>query len=202
MLNKELITQTWCNTEYAALANAWYPFLTPESQTEILHAVDAVPEEHLSWWKARFEEHHKFAATPDDEQRFRVGRVAELLWKWRTVLPPARQEALEKAGDPDAWRSQMAAPDESPLVTTDFSDKPVADIITFLRNWQPGPEPSLQTVTALAQELRSAVVTNPKAYVAAVDQFACLKPIYTSGEYWKACSRPPRTRMPWIGEIS
>ena len=178
LLDKGLITENWCNTEYAALAVAWYPSLTPEIQAEILRIVDAVPDEYLEWWTARFEEQQKVTPTPEDVQRFRIGCVTELLWKWRTVLPPDRQEALVKSGDPDAWHRGMMASDESPLKTADFADRPVAQVVVFLKDWQPEPEPSRQTVTALAQELRTAVVANPKEYSASADQFAGLKPIY------------------------
>ena len=178
LLDKGLITATWCNAEYAALAKAWYPSMTLENQAEVLRVVDAVPDEYLAWWKARFEEQYKIAATAEDERRFRASCVAELLWKWRAVLPSDRQEALEKAGDPDSWRWKMMAPDESPLIATDFANKPVAEVVAFLNGWKPEPEPSRQTVTALAQELRTAVVVNPKVYSAAADQFVSLKPIY------------------------
>jgi hypothetical protein len=104
--------------------------------------------------------------------------VAEPLWKWRTVLPDERQEALDKAGDPDAWRWKSIAPDESPLISTDFANKAVEEVVAFLRCWEPEPEPSRQTVTALAQELRSAVVANARVYSEAADQFATLRPIY------------------------
>ena len=178
LVDKGLITATWCNAEYAALAKAWYPSITPENQAEVLRIVDAVPDEYLGWWRERFQQHHGIAATVDDEQRFRVCCVAELLWKWRTVLPAERQEALDKAGDPDAWRWKSIAPDESPLISTDFANKAVEEVVAFLRYWEPEPEPSRQTVTALAQELRSAVVANAPAYSEAADQFATLRPIY------------------------
>lgn len=178
LLDKGLITETWCNAEYAALAKAWYPSITPENQAEVLRIVDAVPDEHLGWWKERFEKQHGVAATPEDEQSFRAHCVAELLWKWRTALPADRQDALEKGGDPDAWRWSTMAPEESPLASTDFVNKTVEEVVAFLRDWKPEPEPSRQTVTALAQELRTAVVANPKVYSDAANQFAILKPIY------------------------
>jgi hypothetical protein len=178
LLDKGLITATWCNAEYAALAKAWYPSMTPENQAEVLRIVDAVPDENLEWWRERFEQHYGSAATADDEERFRVSCVAELLWKWRTVLSAERQEALDKAGDPDAWRWKSIAPDESPLIGTDFANKTVEEVVAFLRGWKPESEPSRQTVTALAQELRTAVVANPRVYSEAADQFATLRPIY------------------------
>jgi hypothetical protein len=133
LLDTGLVTATWCNAEYAALARAWYPSITPENQDEILRIVDAVPDEYLGWWKERFEKQHGVTATPEDEQSFRVHCVAELLWRWRTVLPADRQEALEKAGDPDAWRWRAMAPDESPLASTDFVKKTAEEVVAFLR---------------------------------------------------------------------
>ena len=81
-------------------------------------------------------------------------------------------------GDPDAWHQSFSIPDESPLAATDFSTKPVADIVAFLTDWQPGADAGRQTVTALAQEVRNAAVADPKAYSSAADQFALLRPIY------------------------
>ena len=105
LLNRELITASWCQAEYAALAKAWYLSLSAKHQADILHVVDAVPDEYLSIWKSRFEEHHHFAPTADDERRYRSGSAAELIWKWREVLPPERRKVLEEAGDPNAWRA-------------------------------------------------------------------------------------------------
>jgi hypothetical protein len=46
----------------------------------------------------------------------------------------------------------------SPLTGTDFASRPIPEIVNFLQTWQPQPGPQKQTVTALAQQLRQAVV--------------------------------------------
>jgi len=182
LLNAELIEGTWCQDEYAALARAWFPSLSPEKQAVVLRVVDLMPEKYRAAWRTRFEEHHKTPPTPENERTFAAATVRNALWKWRSVLPRERQEALdrivEKLGDPDAWREQLFPPEESPLNGADFSTRTISEIVAFLRTWKPQVEPQRQTVTALAQELRTAVGNDPNNYAANADQLAGLKPIY------------------------
>jgi hypothetical protein len=182
LLNAELIEATWCQDEYAALARAWFPSLSPEKQATVLHVVDSMPEKYHAAWRVRFEEHHKSPPSAENERIFAAATLRDALWKWRSVLPRDRQEALDRSaaelGDPDAWMQQMFPPEESPFSGTDFSTRPISEIIAFLKTWRPQGEQHRQTVTALAQELRTAVGNDPKTYAAHADQFAGLKPIY------------------------
>jgi hypothetical protein len=59
-----------------------------------------------------------------------------------------------------------------------MSALPIPDVVAFLTSWDPGGDVSRQTVTALAQELRTAVANNPEAYAAEALRFVGLKPIY------------------------
>jgi hypothetical protein len=182
LLDAELTEETWCQDEYAALALAWFPSLTPRKQATILRVVDSIPDKHRAAWKARFEEHRRAAPTPDDERRFAAALIRDAFWKWRSVLPQDRQDAVnriaEELGDPEAWRHQLFPPEESPLSGAEFSTRPIPEIVAFLKAWRPGEESQRQTVTALAQELRTAVGNEPKIYAAKAEQFAGLKPIY------------------------
>jgi hypothetical protein len=50
--------------------------------------------------------------------------------------------------------------------------------VAFLRSWRPQGDKQLQTVTALAQELRTAVGNDPKTFAANASLFVGLRPIY------------------------
>jgi hypothetical protein len=178
LMNENLIGETWCRAEYDALAIAWFPSLTPRRQAKILAFVDAMPVKYYSSWRPRFEAFSKRAPTPEDDQVYSTGIIAEILWGWRSVLPPDRRETIERSGDPRPSYVPTTIQDESPLKPTDFTKAPVADIIAFLKDWQPGAEPYRQTVTALAQGLHSAAFANPTRYSADAHQFVCLKPVY------------------------
>jgi hypothetical protein len=182
LLNVELIEATWCQDEYAALARGLFPSLSPEKQATILRVVDSIPDKHRAAWQARYEEHTKTAPTPDAERKFAAVVIRDALWKWRSALPQDRQDAVnrigEELGDPDAWRRQLFPPEESPLSGAELSTRPIPEIVAFLRTWRPMDEPTRQTVTALAQELRTAVGNDPTSYAAEVDQFVGLRPIY------------------------
>lgn len=195
LLKEELSTEGWCNPEYAALANAWFPSLLPEQQTAIIRGIDAVPGRYLDWWKARFEEQQHVPPSPEDVEKFTVNCTRDLLWRWRGVLPPDRREQIEKAGDPEAWRRSLETPDESPLTPADFSSKPVAEVIDFLRTWQPSREASRITLSALGQEVRAAATAQPETFSAVADRFAGLRPIYIrrllEGLQQAAASRKP-----------
>ena len=182
LLDPALIEASWCQPEYASLALAWFSSLSSEKQEAILLVVDSLPDKYRASWRARFEDHTKAPPTAENERIFNAATVRDVLWKWRTVLPPERQKALDKIsselGDPDAWRQRMFPEEVSPLTGADFSSRPIPDIVAFLKSWQPDVEPARQTVTALAQELRVAVGNDPKGYAASADQFIGLKPIY------------------------
>ena len=72
----------------------------------------------------------------------------------------------------------MFTDEESPPPGLAFSEMPTENIVAFLRDWRPEPEANRHTVTALAQELRSAVSLDPTKFAAAAERFTCLKSIY------------------------
>ncbi len=175
LLNPELIEASWCQAEYASLALAWFPSLAPDEQQALLAVVDSIPEKYRASWRARFEEQTKTPPTAENERVFDAVAVRDAVWKWRAVLPPERQEALNKItselGDPDAWMHRMFPEEVSPLTGADFSSRQIPDIVAFLKTWHPDAGPQRQTVTALSQELRVAVGNDPKVYAANADQF-------------------------------
>jgi hypothetical protein len=182
LLKPELIEASWCQPEYAALALAWFPSLLPNKQEDILRVADSLPDKYRASWIARFEEHRKALPSKEDERKFNAATVRDVLWKWRTVLSPERQEALNKIaselGDPDSWKERLFPAETSPLTGTDFSSQPIPDTVAFLKSWQPDQGSQRHTVTALAQELWTAVGNDLKGYAAHADQFVGLKPIY------------------------
>lgn len=177
-----MIEAGWCRDEYSGLALAWFSSLAAEDQAKVLGVIDALPDKYLKAWKARFEELRKKVPVADDERKFRAATFRDLVWKWRAALPAERQQALDRIvqelGDPDAWKEQLFAQEESPLHGTDFSSRPIPEIAKFLQTWTPQAEGSRQTVTALAQELQIATFNNPEAYAAEAAQFVGLKPVY------------------------
>ena len=120
--------------------------------------------------------------TAENERIFSALTIRDALWEWRSVLPPQRQQALNdivsELGDPDAWRQQLFPAEESPRSGAEFSTRPIPESVAFLRSWRPQGDKQLQTVTALAQELRTAVANDPKTFAASADQFVGLRPIY------------------------
>jgi hypothetical protein len=178
LLNEDLIPETGSRAEYDALARAWFPSLPPGDQSAILSFVDTLPDKYYAGWRNRFEARCNRTPNAEDEQVYRIAVVTEVLWGWRAVLPCDLREAIEKSGDPYAWHMPTTMQEESPIKASDFSSTPVAEIIAFLKDWQPAVEPHRQTVTALAQALHSAAFASPSRYSADADEFGSLKPVY------------------------
>jgi hypothetical protein len=107
LINPELVEASWCRHEYAELALAWFPSLTAEKRATVLHVVDSIPNKHRAAWKLRFEEWKKEPPTRDDERKFEAGTFRDVVWMWRDVLPPERQESLKKIVS-ELWRSAHA----------------------------------------------------------------------------------------------
>jgi hypothetical protein len=183
LLDSKLIEESWAQEEYAALARAWFPSLSPEKQRDILAVVDAMPDKYRSTFRMVFERNHRVKPSAADEQTYVECTIRDALWKWRSALPPERRQAVEQIGAahgaPDAWRAVFLRPEVSPLDATDFSSRSIPEVIAFLKSWQPENEDQRrQTVTALAQELRTAVGNDPNKYAADAELFAGVKPIY------------------------
>jgi hypothetical protein len=181
LLTSEFIEQTWCQHEYAALALAWFPSLTPEKQRRVLAIIDSIPDTYLEAWKVRFEDHQKSPPNTEDERIFRAATFRNLLWKWRSVLPPDRQASLDtivqELGEPDAWRERLLNPEGDMSDDPDFSGLQIEEIVAHLRGWQP-IEPQHETATALAHKLQAAAATNPLTYADNADRFVGLRPIF------------------------
>jgi hypothetical protein len=182
LTDTDLIEATWCSTEYAALAQAWFPSLPPARQQHVLACVDSVPDKYIDGWKQRFEAHGKKLATAEDERLFRLSAVRDLLWGWRSVLPEDRQAqvtaAVKELGDPDAWRRAFDEPAAPPPEAPDFQAAPIDEIIAFLQAWRPSPKEKRETMTALAQGLRLASGENPALFSANAKHFAGLPLLY------------------------
>jgi hypothetical protein len=182
LLAPQLIEGTWCQDEYGALARAWFPRLPLEKQSAVFQTVDAVPAKFITGWRERFEQHHHVSPTPEDERRFVAATLRDLLWEWRSVLPADRQldlaQIVQELGDPNAWREQLFPSEVSPLSGAEFSSRPINEIVAFLKSWSPQKGQQRQTVTALAQELGTAVGNDSKRFAENADRFSGLKPIY------------------------
>jgi hypothetical protein len=183
LLDVELLEAPWCKHEYASLALAWFPSLTPPDQQTVLRQADAISGRYMEGWKARVDEREKRPPNAEEVRAFSAYVLRDALWYWRAALPTDRQAAIDaivaEFGDPEAWRNTYSTrQEESPLATADFASQPIAEIAAFLRAWQPGEEPRRQTITALAQELRSAATQDPVKYAQGAMQFADLPAIY------------------------
>lgn len=178
----DLIEASWCRAEYGELARAWFPLLPAKAQQQILAFVDATPDRYRDAWKQRFEAHQKRPPTPDDERKYNVSIVRDLLWSWQSALPADRQAALkasaDELGDPDAWRRSFDQPDVQVPVELDLSAAPIDEIILFLKTWRPSSEEKRQTATALAQRVRNAATDNPALYSKNALRFAELPLLY------------------------
>lgn len=171
----DLIEASWCRAEFAELARARFPSLSPPVQQRILAFVDGLPNKYRDGWRERFEARNKKPPTTDDERKFNTSVVRDILWPWQTALPQERQAALtdivNELGDPDAWRRQLDEPEAPPPTAPNFSSAPIDDIIAFLTSWRPPLEGKRETATALAQRLRNTAIENAPFYSAHAAHF-------------------------------
>lgn len=177
-----LIGEGWCEDEFAELALAFFPCLSADQKQRILATIDALPDRFRARWRENFAANHGALPTAEDERRYNLAVVREATWKWREVLPAERRQLLENSvaelGNPDAWHERLFPSEFSPLTGPDFLSRPMHDILSFLKTWEPSDEPVRHTVAALGQELRSAVEKEAGRFTDAANQFADLRPIY------------------------
>jgi hypothetical protein len=91
-----LIDAGWRREEYGELARAWFPSLPAEQQQGIVAFIDAIPEQRLGPYRARFEEDYRRKPAVDDDRKYRETVFRDIVWEWRAVLPPARRAALDR----------------------------------------------------------------------------------------------------------
>jgi hypothetical protein len=178
----DFINADWCREEYASLACAWFPHLAPPEQSRILEFVDSIPERHREAFHKWFEQHERRRAEPLDERRYRETTVRDVVWLWRSALPPDRFAAIEKTvaefGDPDEWRERYFRQAESPLSRTAMLEQPVEKTAAFLASWQPDISRQNESAGALANELREAAAAKPGLFSAAAVSFALVRPLF------------------------
>jgi hypothetical protein len=182
LMDTNLIGESWCEDEYAELAVARFSSMTSGEQEKILKVIDAYPDEYRAAWAERFENHQQRLPGKADIRAFDLCVVRDAVWKWREALPKRRREEVEEVGrefgDPDDWKNRLFAEEVSPLTGSDFTSQPIPTVIAFLNAWKPEAEPARHTMSALGQQLRSAVEGETLRFMDVADQFDSLRPIY------------------------
>jgi hypothetical protein len=177
-----LIGKSWCEDEYAELALARFPTMTVEEQCKVLDVIDVLPDDYRIDWAGRFESHETRAPGAADIRTFDLCVVRDAMWKWKDALPEPRRREVEaiaaEFGSPDDWKHRFFPEEVSPITGSELSTQPIPVIVAFLKDWQPQAEPARQTITALGQQLRSAVEQEPIRFADEADQFSALRPIY------------------------
>jgi hypothetical protein len=177
-----LIDAGWCREEYGELAQAWFPHLTDGQQRGIMAFIDAIPEQYLESYRARFEEYHKRKPEADDDRKYRETTFRDIVWEWRDVLPSDRRAALGKTvqelGERDSspWRLFEAAPPS--LSRVSMQNQPVEETVAYLEAWRPDPGLQTHTAAGLAGELREAAFAKPELFSAGAARFAGLRPVF------------------------
>jgi hypothetical protein len=178
----ELVDEEWCREEYATLARAWFPHLADAKQKGILAHIDSIAETHIGSFRSWFERQEGREPDANDERRFREETVRDAVWLWRAALPADRLAAVEKTaaefGDPDAWRQRFLRREESPLTQKAMLEQGPAATASFLQSWQASEAEQNSTASALAGELREAVVVKPELFSSAAEEFGQLRPLF------------------------
>jgi len=144
--------------------------------------IDAIPEQYLESYRARFEEYHKRKPEADDDRKYRETTFRDIVWEWRDVLPPDRRAALDKTvqelGERDAspWRLFDTAPPS--LSRVSMQSQPVEETVAYLEAWRPDPGLQTHTAAGLAGELREAAFAKPEPFSAGAAKFAGLRPVF------------------------
>lgn len=182
LMDISLIGESWCEDEYAELALARFSTMTTGEREKILKVIDALPDEYRAGWVERFEGHEKRPPGEADIRAFDLCVVRDAVWKWRQALPEHRRQQIEEIGrefgGPDDWKNRLFPEEASPLTGADFTSQPIASTIAFLNAWKPEAAPRRHTISALGQQLRSAVEAEPLRFMEVADQFKGLRPIY------------------------
>jgi hypothetical protein len=177
-----LIAATWCREEYGELARAWFPCLPDERRQGILAFIDAIPEQYLESYRARFEEYHKRKPEADDDRQYRETTFRDIVWEWREVLPSDRRVALDRTiqelGERDSSPWRLFDTEPPSLSRASMQSQPVEETVAYLEAWRPDPGLQTHTAAGLAGELREAAFAKPEPFSAGAAKFAGLRPVF------------------------
>jgi hypothetical protein len=181
----ERFDYTGIRREYNLLGSEWFGRLGKTDQEKILHWIDIGPDLKLyrELWGA-------FTGEPvsdEEARRYKERWQRDRLATFSTQLPEdwkTRYEQLVgKEGQPDDLTQGRqvtggAFAPGSPKKSEDLSKMALAEIINYLRTWQPSGEFMGDTIACLARELGTAVAANPEPFAAKAREFCVLDPTY------------------------
>jgi len=171
--------------EYFLLLRERFSDLAPGERDTVLGWIEDGPDldRHGSWR----ERETGAAPTPEDLERhsqaWRLHRLAPL----RDVLPPewrARHDALAtdlgEVEHPDllSYSSGMWAGPTSPKSADELRQMTVADIVAYLRSWEPLRAFMVPSPEGLGRDLKSVVAGDPERFARDADLFHDLDPTY------------------------
>ena len=144
--------------------------------------IDAILEQYLGSYRARFEDYHKRKPGADDDRKYCETTFRDIVWEWRDVLPPDRRAALDKTvqelGERGSspWRLFDTPPPS--LSRASMQSQPVEETVAYLEAWRPDPGLQTHTAAGLAGELREAAFAKPELFSAGAARFAGLRPVF------------------------
>jgi len=194
--------------EYALLAQAGFGLIGAGEKQEILSWIKTEPsdediEEYSEWYFGQ----HGSKLTDDELEAYASKRKMNLLWQFQNALPEEWKERfdgwVQQYGEPEhpdfsCYSSSTWVGPTSPMPSEDLKKMSVAEIVDYLKSWQPPEGHFVETPEGLSRTLAQAVSDDPIRFALESMAFAGLDPTYVRG-FIDGLRDAPKNRddIPW-----
>lgn len=177
LLNPDLLDAAWCQNEYRQLLKNRFGHLSPKEQARWLGLVEQGPPTR-PW---RDKEKSSPQELEQETLRWRRQCLAAISDQLPTKWREQHQEWTEGLTVPKDFapsRSTSWVGPTSPKSAQDLKNMSIAELLTFLRTWQPPDNHFAPSPEGLGRQLTTIVAENPALFAQGAAQFEGLDPTY------------------------
>ncbi len=182
MLDRELFDESGVRGPYSLLLKNRFGELTEDEKSTIIEWIITGPD--LGSVGSQYQAIHGKPVSEEDKELFRKHWIRDrLLWLGEN-LPAALQDTLRTLQD------VIGAPTEegdngifwwrpkSPLTDDEFNAMSAAEVISFLRSWEPRESMNAPSAEGVGQQLQAAAKTRPGEFASAAGEYEGLRRTY------------------------
>ncbi len=185
LTDRMLFSQPHLRHEYALLAAEQFASLSETQQAIILGWIEEGPDS--TWFSEDWQQRTGEPPATDVLERYRNRWRLERLSPVRDALPASWRQRYQ------AWAAELGEPEHpdfvsytsgswtgptSPRGADDLAHMTVAELVAYLREWQPSDDPMGPSPEGLGRTVTGLVAAAPESYAAQASAFQDLDPTY------------------------
>jgi hypothetical protein len=182
MLNRELFQEKGVRGQYSLLLKRRFGELTDGEKNKIVEWIIAGPD--VGQTRANYQAMHGKPLSDEDEESYRKHWIRDRLYWLGENLPATQRETLRALeaviGEPprDTEDSSIWWQAKSPKTDDEFNAMSSAEVISFLRTWEPGESRNAPSAEGVGRQLQAAARRIPDEFASMAGEFGGLRRTY------------------------